>query len=555
MSIANRILFGFVVLILMLAGLGWYGLNQLSLVRDTTDTIVTRDLAMMRQLDAVRTESLTVQEARNTAVSRFLLRRLDRSVPDDDSQRIWNDAHGRSEAAIRDARDRARRFSDNSVSEDRRRSWQRLNQALERGAGILGQMRGLTEKQFAAIRANDLEGVNAVSAPILTLSHELDTALQQADAELDEALAAGQTVVAGTYEDSRFSVLAVLGVAVLVGVILAALVRRTISAPLSAFMEFVARVGRGDLSGAAAATGKDEIGQLGATLNGMVEGLRQLTRQSREVTENLNAAAAEIRASTQEQAAGVEEQLAAVQETAATADEITHTGTQIGKRAQEVITSAQAAARNSSAGLRAVDDTMRAMDSIREQAEAVASNIVSLSEKTQAIGEIIATVNDISERSHLLALNAAIEAARAGDQGRGFAVVADEVRALARRTQQSTAEIETLIGALQNGTQQAVQRMQRSHQLVDQSVDDALQTEAALGNIATAVALIQQMNQQIAAASEQQSAVAEEINRSVTAIREVADQSAQAMQSTASSSEQLAELGRELQGMVRHFRL
>ena len=103
MSIANRILFGFVVLILMLAGLGWYGLSQLSLVRDTTDTIVTRDLAMMRQLDSVRTESLTVQEARNTAVSRFLLRRLDRSVPDDDSQRIWNDAHGRSEAAIRDA--------------------------------------------------------------------------------------------------------------------------------------------------------------------------------------------------------------------------------------------------------------------------------------------------------------------------------------------------------------------------------------------------------------------------------------------------------------------
>ncbi|MGG4643140.1 methyl-accepting chemotaxis protein, partial [Pseudomonas aeruginosa] len=202
-----------------------------------------------------------------------------------------------------------------------------------------------------------------------------------------------------------------------------------------------------------------------------------------------------------------------------------------------------------------VRQTLERIERLAEAVRAATASVEALSADSQRIGSELDVIKSVAEQTNLLALNAAIEAARAGDQGRGFAVVADEVRALARRTQQSTAEIETLIGALQNGTQQAVQRMQRSHQLVDQSVDDALQTEAALGNIATAVALIQQMNQQIAAASEQQSAVAEEINRSVTAIREVADQSAQAMQSTASSSEQLAELGRELQGMVRHFRL
>ncbi|HCD6284819.1 TPA: methyl-accepting chemotaxis protein [Pseudomonas aeruginosa] len=377
----------------------------------------------------------------------------------------------------------------------------------------------------------------------------------QVMARVDRSWEAQQQAMLHSLRTNSLLIVGAAVLALLVGLGAAFGISLLIVRPLRQAMGVAQRIAEGDLAVRVDSERRDEVGQLMAAMRAMTGSLRGIVSQLQDGVGRIAGASEALSGVTTRTRLGIDSQRAETEQVATAMNQMAATVHEVAHNAEEAAGSAESADGKVSVGQEVVRQTLDRIERLAEAVRAATASVEALSADSQRIGSVLDVIKSVAEQTNLLALNAAIEAARAGDQGRGFAVVADEVRALARRTQQSTAEIETLIGALQNGTQQAVQRMQRSHQLVDQSVEDALQTEAALGNIATAVALIQQMNQQIAAASEQQSAVAEEINRSVTAIREVADQSAQAMQSTASSSEQLAELGRELQGMVRHFRL
>ncbi|MEX2560909.1 MAG: methyl-accepting chemotaxis protein [Pirellulales bacterium] len=320
----------------------------------------------------------------------------------------------------------------------------------------------------------------------------------------------------------------VIGVLVAVlGSVFSWLIARGVITPLASVVSVAQRISQGDLRVQKVTNvSGDEVGQLAAVFNQMLDTLKDLTGQTVSVTGNLNAAAAEILASTQQQAAGTKQQAATVQEITATMEEVRQSGSQISEKAQQVASAAELTSTTSSSGLRAVQETNGTMEAIREQVEEVAENIVSLSEKTQAVGEIIATVNDIAERSNLLALNAAIEAAAAGDQGNRFSVVANEIKNLADQAKDSTVQVRNILGEIQKGinssvmlTEEAVKRVEAGKQQADVAEQTIRQmTETTVESVQTF--------QQIIGATSQQQIGFEQVTQGMQDIRQAASQTA-----------------------------
>jgi methyl-accepting chemotaxis protein len=345
---------------------------------------------------------------------------------------------------------------------------------------------------------------------------------------------------------------------VLVFLLLAAsywVMNRSLFKPLAQFRKDMSRCAEGDLTIHVTPHGLRDTQELGADLKHLVTSLHTQMNNIGDNSEQLSAAAEELSVITAQTNTGIQQQQSETDQLATAMNEMSATVQEVAQNAEIAAASTENTTSRANEGKRMVSETMDAIEALANDIQSASDVIQELNTHSESIGSVVEVIRGIAEQTNLLALNAAIEAARAGEQGRGFAVVADEVRTLASRTQESTQEIQAMVEKLQVGSKQAVEVMNKSQEQAKTSVDHAAQAGESLDSITTAVSEVSDMNIQIATAAEEQSAVAEEINRNVISISQVTSQTADGSEQTASASESMAQLASQLQAVVNTFKL
>ena len=314
-------------------------------------------------------------------------------------------------------------------------------------------------------------------------------------------------------------------------------------------------LGEGDLTRRLHVQSRDELGQLATAFNRFVERIHQSIREVSSAAFGVNESAKRVLLASNSSLRNSDEQSQRTNSVAAAIN-------QLGAAAQEIASNAALASQQASVarqqandGHEVVERTIQLINELSGKISASCANIEVLNDKTVNIGQILEVIKSISQQTNLLALNAAIEAARAGEAGRGFAVVADEVRSLAHRTQESTQEIQQMIESLQVGARDSVTTMTESQQHSEASVSTVNLAGKRLGSVTQRIGEIDTMNQSVAAATEEQTAVVEALNVDITKINLLNSQGVENLQATLVACTELEEQAERLKQLVGSFRM
>ncbi len=317
----------------------------------------------------------------------------------------------------------------------------------------------------------------------------------------------------------------------------------------------IQNIKKGDLTQKIVISGKSDFSWMAFELDSARKNVSNLVQTLTSGVDQLNTATQNMAVISKETVSGVLKQQAETDQVATAMNEMTASVQEVARTASNAADAARNADSEAKAGKKVVLQTMHSIDSLAGEVEKAAETISSLEADINNIGAIIDVIRGITEQTNLLALNAAIEAARAGEHGRGFAVVADEVRTLASRTQSSTHEIEEMIGRLQVGAREAVKVMNDSREKARNSVEMAESAGAALDTITAMISTMDEMSAQISSAANEQSSVAEDINRGIVEISQIADHTAEGAQETSAAVDTLSGLSAQLQEASAKFKI
>ena len=324
---------------------------------------------------------------------------------------------------------------------------------------------------------------------------------------------------------------------------------------LNSLGEVMDKVAGGDMTVSYAVQSRDELGELGQMFNGTVKRIHDLIERVGQTVGEVERQAEQVHQVSSRSNQAVNGQRGQIEQVATAMNQMSATAQEVARSAAAAVSSAHSVNQETVTGRGLVESQQGSIAGLAKEIDQSVAVINQLVSDSQAISRVLEVIKSIAEQTNLLALNAAIEAARAGEQGRGFAVVADEVRTLAKRTQQSTGEIDEMISRLQNGVGAAVRAMDSSHQMAAGTVNQSQQVQLALENILGAIGMIVDQNQQIAAAVEQQTAVAHDIDQNIVQINRAAEHTTQGAHQTEDASRQLNAQVMELKQLIGAFRV
>jgi methyl-accepting chemotaxis protein len=301
------------------------------------------------------------------------------------------------------------------------------------------------------------------------------------------------------------------------------------------------------------ADSRDVLGVLGKQLNETTASIQKMIQHIQGAASNLNTASTEILAATTQQASGASQQSAAITQTTSTVEEVRTISEQFINRSQEVANTSQHSVDISRSGERVINETVASMDRIKAQVSAIAENILGLSERTQQIGDIITTVNEIASQSNILALNAAVEAARAGEHGKGFAVVAAEVRNLAEQSRQATAQVRSILLDIQKAINTTMMVTEEGTKVVDVGVTQAEQAGRVIQQLAGVIDESPLLATQMAAGGRQQATGIEQIAAAMQNIKLATIQGLAATRQTERAAQDLSQLAHTLMHTLAQY--